>query len=320
MRNPIAVLFAAAASLALIAPAAAQTYPSRTITMIVPFAAGGASDVIARIVAEEMGKHLGQRIIAENIGGAGGSIALQRAAAAAPDGHTILAGNSGTNAAGYTIYANFTLRPDAFAGIGLLARTASVIAIKRDLAQRDVASLVAHARANPGLMTFGHAGVGTSNYLICRQFTAAAGIDVTLVSYRGAGPARQDLMVGSIDAVCDNATSIAPQIASGDVRGLVVAGATRLAAIPNVPTNAEAGLPTFQAAGWNALFVPAATPAPIRERLLEALRAALDSDFVKRRFEELVTTLPTPEERSPAFVDALVQRDTARFRELLGRR
>ena len=104
------------------------------------------------------------------------------------------------------------------------------------------------------------------------------------------------------------------------MRGLVVAGATRLAAIPNVPTNAEAGLPTFQAAGWNALFGPAATPAPIRERLLEALRAALDSDFVKRRFEELVTTLPTPEERSPAFVDALVQRDTARFRELLGRR
>lgn len=313
------LILALAGSLFALGPVAAQTYPNRPITMIVPFAAGGASDVIARLVAEEMGKHLGQRIIAENIGGAGGAIALTRAAAAAPDGYTIVVGNSGTNAAGYATHENFRVTPDAFSGIGLVARTASVIAVKRDLPQQNLRDLVAFGRANPGRLTFGHAGVGSSNYLICRLLMAATGIELTLVSYRGANPAKQDLMAGSIDGVCDNATSMSPQIASNEVRGLVVSAAERVPQLPDVPTNSEAGFPGFQASGWNAVFVPAATPQPIKARLLEALRVAMASDFIKRRFNELVTTIPSLEEQTPAFVDALVEREVTRFRELLRR-
>ena len=198
-----------ALSAAPLTPAAAQdAYPSRPITMIVPFAAGGTSDVLARVVAEQMGTILGQRIINENIAGAGGATALARAARAEADGYTIAIGNAGTNAATYTIHTDLTFKPESFVPVAMIAKTFGLIAIKKDFAAKTLKEFIAHAKANPGKVTLGHAGIGSSNYLICQTFVKAAGIEATLVGYRGAGPALNDLIGGQIDGVCDTATSL----------------------------------------------------------------------------------------------------------------
>jgi tripartite-type tricarboxylate transporter receptor subunit TctC len=311
-------LLIVAAALALSSPTQAQdTYPTRPITMIVPFAAGGASDVIARIIAEEMAKSLGQRIVHENVGGAGGTTGLARVSRAAPDGYTIFIGNSGTNAAAYSIYPEIRYTPESFTPIGLVAKTFSVLAVKKAFPATDLAGFIAYARSHPGQVRLGHAGVGSQNFLICRAFIQAAKVEVSLVSYRGAGPALNDLMGGHVDGVCDAATSVGPAITSGQVRGLAVASTSRIASLPDLPTSVEAGLPEFQMQNWNALFAPAGTPAPIVTRLNQALRAAVASDFVKARFAELTSAAPDEAELAPEVVTPLVTRDIARFRDLL---
>jgi tripartite-type tricarboxylate transporter receptor subunit TctC len=307
-----------AGALVVAAPAAAQdTYPSKPITMIVPFAAGGSSDVIARLVGEEMGRALGQRIVMENMGGAGGATALTRASRAEPDGYTIVIGNSGTNAASYTIYPDLKYTNADFAPIGLVAKTSPMIALKLDFPAKDLMEFVAYARANPGKVSLGHAGVGSSNYLICRNFVKAAGVDVALVSYRGAGPALNDLMGGQIDGVCDAATSLYGAVESKKVKALAVATPGRLASLPDVPTSKEAGLPAFEAQGWNALFAPKNTPQPIVAKLNEALKSALSSQTLQGRFKELSSVPPTAEEVTPAFVAGFVPGEIERYRLLL---
>lgn len=298
-------------------PAAAQDFPARPITLIVPFAAGGSSDVIARLAAEKMSEVLGQRIVNENIGGAGGSIALARVAAAAPDGYTIAIGNAGTNAAAYTIYPNLKYTQDAFVPIGLVAKTSAILAVKNDHPAKTLKELVEHAKKNPGKVTLGHAGVGSSNFIVCKMFTQAADVDVTLVSYRGAGPALNDLLGGQIDGVCDNAASVSPSVEAGRVRGLAVAAPARLPNLPNLPTAAEAGLPEFQAQGWNALFAPKGTPEPVIAKLNAALRKAMSDEAVQKRFIELGAIAPTGKEFEPAYTNTLVQTDTEKFKKLL---
>lgn len=299
-------------------PAQAQdAYPSKAITMIVPFAAGGSSDVIARLVGDEMGRVLGQRIIMENMGGAGGATALSRAAKAEPDGYTIVIGNSGTNAASYTIYPDLKYTQADFAPVGLVAKTSPMIALKLDFPAKTLMEFVAYAKANPGKVSLGHAGVGSSNYLICRNFIKAAGVDVALVSYRGAGPALNDLMGGQIDGVCDAATSLSGAVMGEKVKPLVVATPSRLASLPEVPTATEAGLPAFQAQGWNAIFVPKNTPEPIVAKLNGALRTALSSANLQGRFKELSSVVPNPDEMTPAFVAAMVPGEIEKYRVLL---
>lgn len=313
------IRLALCAALLLAAPAAAQdAYPNRPITMIVPFAAGGTSDVIGRIIAEEMSKALGQRIVHENVGGAGGTVALSRAARAAPDGYTIFIGSSGTNAAAYSIYHDIRYTPDSFVPVGMVAKTLSMIAVGRDYPAANLGELIARAKASPGSVRLGHAGVGSQNFLICRAFAEAAGIDVSLVSYRGAGPALNDLMGGHLDGVCDAATSVGPAIAAGRIRGLVVAAPARVTALPDVPTSAEAGLAAFQMQNWNALFVPAGTPPEVVATLNRAIRAALGSEFVRRRYAELMAAPPDQAELAPEAVAPMVTRDIARFRHLIG--
>jgi tripartite-type tricarboxylate transporter receptor subunit TctC len=309
---------AAAIGLLVMAPAVAQDkYPSKPITMIVPFAAGGSSDVIARLAGDEMGRVLGQRIVMENMGGAGGATALSRAARAEPDGYTIVIGNSGTNAASYSIYPDLKYTQADFAPVGLVAKTSPMIAIKLDFPAKTLIEFVDYAKANPGKVTLGHAGVGSSNYLICRAFIKAAGVDVALVSYRGAGPALNDLMGGQIDGVCDAATSLSGSVQAEKVRALVVATPNRLDSLPNVPTSKEAGLPAFQAQGWNAIFVPKNTPAPIIAKLTEALRTSLASPNLQSRFKELSSVVPAAEEITPAFVAGLVPGEIEKYRVLL---
>jgi tripartite-type tricarboxylate transporter receptor subunit TctC len=312
-------LVAAAAMLAGSSGLQAQdNYPARQITLIVPFAAGGTSDVIARLAAEQMGRVLGKSIVNENTAGAGGSTALTRASTASPDGYTIAIGNSGTNAASYIIYPDIKYKADDFVPIGMVAKTLPVIAVKNDFPAQTLREFIDHAKKNPGKVNLGHAGVGSSNYLICRAFTKAAGVEVTLVSYRGAAPAMNDLMGGQIDGVCDAAVSAAPAIEGGKIRGLVISSPSRLQTIPNVPTAAEAGLPEFQIQGWNALFAPKGTPDAILGKLNSALRTAVASEAFQKRMQELGALPASGEELTPEYIQKLVPAEIEKFRGLLG--
>jgi tripartite-type tricarboxylate transporter receptor subunit TctC len=308
-----------AAALVAFAPSAhaADDYPSRPITLIVPFAAGGSSDVIARLVADQLGQALKQRVINENIAGAGGSIALTRVARAAPDGYTIAIGNSGTNAAAYAIYPDIKYTPDAFVPIGLVAKTSAVLAVKKDFPAKTLSEFVDYAKKNPGRVSLGHAGIGSSNYIVCKTFVQAAGVEVTLVSYRGAAPALNDLIGGQVDGVCDAAASISPALEVGQVKGLAVAARWRLPNLADLPTAAEAGLPEFQAEGWNALFAPKGVPEPIIATLHGALRTALDNPALRKRMNEFGVTPPSAEELSPDYTQKLVQDDIEKLRKLL---
>lgn len=296
---------------------AADDYPARPITLIVPFAAGGSSDVIARVVAEQVSQVLKQPILIENMPGAGGSLALARAARANPDGYTIAIGNTGTNAAAYTIYPDLKYTSDAFAPIALVAKTSAILAVKKDHVAKTLAEFVDYAKKNPGKVTLGHAGIGSSNFIVCKTFIQAAAVDVTLVSYRGAAPALNDLMGGQIDGVCDSTASISSSVEGGQVKGLAVATPARLANLPNLPTAAEAGLPGFQAQGWNAFFAPKGTPEAIIAKLNAAARTALAGDKLQKRFVDLGATVPGADEMSPEFTRALVAADIEKLRKLL---
>lgn len=316
LSRPLASLLLAAFAFA--SPLSAQTYPSRPITLIVPFAPGGTSDIIARIVAEEMGNTLGQRIVIENVAGAGGSVAFTRLATATPDGYTIGYGNAGTSAATYTLEKALRYTPDSFAPIGIVAKTLPIIAIKNNFAGgSDLKSFLDYARANPGKVTLGHAGVGSSNYLICKLFLQAAKANIELIGYRGAGPALNDAVAGHIDGVCDSATSVAPAINGNQVKGLVISAKARTEMLPQVPTAAEAGLPEFLQEGWSAFFVPKGTPAPIVEALNKAARQAVANPKILKRFSDLATVPATEEELSPAYTAKFIDSEIAKYRELL---
>jgi len=301
----------------LLGAATAQDYPARTITLIVPFSAGGTSDIIARIAADEMSQILSQRVIVENMPGAGGATALARAAAAAPDGYTISIGNAGVSAATYSIHKELKFTPDSFAPIGMIAKTLPVIAIKKDFPANNLKEFLAYAAANPGKITLGHAGTGSSNYLICKLFLQAAKVKVELIGYRGAGPALNDAMGGHVDGVCDAATSVAPMINGKQIKGLVIASKKRADVLPDVPTAAEAGLPAFTNEGWNALFAPKGTPAPVIAKLNDALRKAVTSEKVVKRLTDLASFPASGDELSPDFVKAHVEAEVKRYRELL---
>jgi tripartite-type tricarboxylate transporter receptor subunit TctC len=310
-------LLATAAALSFSTFVQAQEFPKHPITMIVPFAAGGTSDVIARAVAEEMGKSLGQPIVIENVAGAGGSTALARAARADPDGYTIAIGNAGTSAATYTIYPKLPFTPESFVPIAMVAKTFGIVALRKDFPAKTLKEFIAYAKSNPGKINLGHAGVGSSNFLICKSFVQAAGIDVTLVGYRGAAPALTDAIGGQIDGVCDAAASVSQAIDDKLVKGLVVGSTVRLASLSDLPTSTEAGLPEFEAQGWNGLFAPKGTPPEIVTKLNAAARAAVESESVKKRFADLSTVPPDANEHAPEVLGQLVTRDVEKYRKLL---
>jgi len=310
-------LLVVVAALTYVGTAHAQEYPKRPITIIVPFAAGGTSDVIARAVAEEMGKALGQPIVIENVAGAGGSTALARAARAEPDGYTLAIGNAGTSAAAYTIYPKLPFTPESFAPVAVVAKTFGIVALRRDFPAKSLADFIAYAKKNPGKINLGHAGVGSSNFLICKSFVQAAGIDVTLVGYRGAAPALTDAIGGQIDGVCDAAASVSQAIGDKLVKGLVVGSTVRMASLPDLPTSAEAGLAEFEAQGWNGLFAPKGTPPEIIAKLNTAARTAVESEPVRKRFADLSTAAPDASELTPEVLGQLVTRDVEKYKKLL---
>ncbi len=310
-------MLAATAVLVSVTAAHADDFPKHPITMIVPFAAGGTSDVIARTVADQMGVALGQAVVIENVAGAGGSTALARAARAEPDGYTIAIGNAGTSAAAYTIYPKLPFTPESFAPIAMVAKTFGIVALRKDFPASTVREFIAYAKNNPGKINLGHAGIGSSNYLICKSFVQAAGIDVTLVGYRGAAPALTDAIGSQIDGVCDAAASVSQAIDDKLVKGLVIGSTARMASLPDLPTSAEAGLPEFEAQGWNGLFAPKGTPAEIIAKLNAAARTAVETEVVKKWFAELSTVAPDAGEHGPEVLQGLVARDVEKYRKLL---
>jgi tripartite-type tricarboxylate transporter receptor subunit TctC len=308
----MAIAFAAA-------PASAQTdYPSRPITLIVPFAAGGPTDVISRIVAENISRTLGQPIIIENIVGAGGTTASTRASRAAPDGYTIEMGHMGTHAASVALYPNLAYKPDVdFAPIGLVAGTPVLILARKDFPPKDLKEFIAYVKANVDKLNMAHAGVGSVSFTTCLLLNSILGVKPTSIPFNGTGPALTALISGQVDYMCDQIVNIVQQVQAGQIKAYAIGTAERNAALPDVPTSKEAGLPEFQAQAWNALFVPKGTPQPILDKLTDALDKALDDENTRKRLLELGSVLPDKSGRGQQALATLVKSEIARWTPII---
>jgi len=266
------------------APAAAQTYPSRPITLVVPFPPGGSATIIARIIADKMSEGLGQQIVVDNRGGAGGSIAARQVAKSAPDGATLLLAFTGTLAVSPLIFVNVGYDPRKdFAGIGLIGMAPSVLAVHPSVPARSVADLVGIAKAEPGKIQYGSPGIGTTNHLAGELLAAMTGIRITHIPYKGTGPAITDLLGGHIAMMFAPIPAAHGNVSAGALRALGVTSLKRSSLWPDIPTVAETGLPGFEVVQRSTLLAPAGTPRTIIERLNKELNAVLATDEVRRR-------------------------------------
>ncbi len=308
-----------AMGLALFArPAIAQAFPERPITVVVPFAAGGPTDVVTRIVSEHMSRTLGQQLIVENVGGAGGTTGMLRVAGAQPDGYTIGVGNMGTQSAAPSLYPNLKYDPaKSFDQIGVVNNTPMVIIARKETAAKDLAEFVAYLKANIAKIAYGHAGVGSISHVVGTVFNAQQNIKPALVAYRGTGPALNDLVAGKIDFMIDQALNNIPQIQAGTIRAYAVTAPARLDVIKDVPTTKEAGMPDFTANAWNAMVGPKGMPGPVREKLIAALNKALDDPAIQQRYADLGSTAPLGADQGPAALQKLVETDMARLSPVL---
>jgi tripartite-type tricarboxylate transporter receptor subunit TctC len=300
-----------------VVPVRAQLYPERPIAVIVPFPAGGASDVVARIVTNQMSRTLGQSIIIENVGGAGGTIGSARVAAAAPDGYTLLAAAMGSHVAAPVLTPNVKYDPVAdFAPIGFTAHSPAVVIARKDFPAQDLKEFVAALRQQGAAVKQAHGGIGSSSHMACLLFTAAIGAKPTLVAYRGSGPALNDLMGGHVDFLCEQSVSVAEQVRAGSVKAYAVSAGERLATLPDVPTAREAGV-NYEMSVWAGLFAPKGTPPEVIARLADALDKALDDSAIRERLAQLGGSIPAKAERSPAAFDRFVRSEIARWAPIL---
>jgi tripartite-type tricarboxylate transporter receptor subunit TctC len=278
---------AALALPALLAPSLARAQawvPSRPIRFVVPFAAGGATDVVARVAAEPMSERLGQPVTVENRTGAGGNVGVENVVRSAPDGHSILMGTTGTLTINPHLYSNMGFNPlTDLAPIGLAFSTDHVLIVHPSVAARTAQEFVALAKAQPGRLSYGSGGNGTSTHTVAELFKLVAGVDLQHVPYRGSAPALNDTVAGNVQVMLDQIASALPMIQAGRVRALVVTGNRRHRALPDVPTVAEIGLPAAEATSWGAVMAPAGTPAPVVERIGAALRESLALPAVQER-------------------------------------
>jgi tripartite-type tricarboxylate transporter receptor subunit TctC len=316
MRAPIIAAVAAAALLAAV-PTQAQQYPQRPITMIVPFAAGGPTDVLARVLGQHMSQTLGQSIVVEDVTGAGGTLGAAKAAKAAPDGYTLVMGNIGTHAASMGLYKNLPYDPRTdFEPVMVVATTPMVLVTKKDLPVTTLNDVIALAKQRK--ITQGNAGTGSASHLTTLLFASQTHVDVQLVPYRGLSQAMNDLLAGQIETMFDQVISSSPHILAGGVKPIAVTGPVRAKAIPNVPTTIEAGLPELQTLTWTALFAPKGTPKPIIDKLNAALDLAMKDPAIAKRLDELGADVPPPgEERSPQALGKLVAAEVAKWVPLI---
>jgi tripartite-type tricarboxylate transporter receptor subunit TctC len=302
----------------LSASVARAAYPERPITMIVPFAAGGPTDVVARIVGEHMSRTLGQQIVIENVAGAGGTTGITRGAESAPDGYTIMMGHMGTHGAAPAVYPELKYDPAKdFTPIGLAAGTPILIVAKKGFPAKDLKEFVAYVKANSEKLNEAHAGVGSVSFTTCSLLNSILGANPTRVVYRGTGPALNDLVAGQVDYMCDQIVNLVPQIQAGTIKAFAVALPARSPALPDVPTTVEGGLPEFQVSAWNAVFAPKGIPPEIAKKLNDALRKALADEGTRKRLLDLGGDLTNVAALSPEGLQKHVEAEVARWNKVL---
>jgi tripartite-type tricarboxylate transporter receptor subunit TctC len=298
--------------------AVAQTYPARPVTIIVPFAAGGPTDVIARIVGEYYSRSLGQQFVVENVAGAGGTTGITRGAQAKPDGYTIMMGHMGTHGAAPALYPNLKYDPARdFEPIGLAAGTPILIVARKDFPAADLKAFVARVKDPNAKVKQAHAGVGSVSFTTCTLLTSQLGAKSIVAAYRGTGPALNDLVGGQVDYMCDQIVNVIEQVKGGTIKAYAIATAERSPALPDLPTTKEAGLPEYQVSAWNALFAPKGTPKEIVAKLNETLVKALDDDATRKRLLDLGSVIPDKAGRSPQALAELVKSEVTRWGPIL---
>ncbi len=300
------------------ASAWAQTYPARQITMVVPFSAGGPSDVVARIMAEGMSRHIGQTVVIENVTGAGGTIGTARVASAEPDGYTILGAGMGSHVAAPALYAN--LKYDStrdFEPISLTSHAPVAIVARKDFPAKDLREFVAYVRQNGETVKQAHGGTGAASHMACLLFNAQLGLKPVQVAYRGTGPALNDLMGGHVDFFCDQVVSVAGSVRSGVIKAYAVSSDMPEPALPGVPTARSAGAPDYRMSIWTAVFAPKGTPKPALDKLAEALGRTLADPAVAKRLQTLGGIVPPENERGPIYLGTLLKSEVARWNPIL---
>jgi tripartite-type tricarboxylate transporter receptor subunit TctC len=307
-----------AAGATLIAAAAfAQDYPTGPVTIIVPFSAGGPTDTVTRLVAEPMSASLGQQIVVQNVGGAGGTLGATQAAGAAPDGYTLLLHHIGMSTAP-SLYPDLAYDPQTdFAPIGLVTSVPMTIVARKDFEPNTLQELIDYVKANADTVTYANAGLGAASHLCGMLFMSAIDTEVVTVPYQGTGPAMTDLLGGQVDFMCDQTTNTTGQILGGEVKAYAVTSPERLANLPDVPTAAEAGLPDFTIGVWHGLYAPAGTPDAVLAKLNAALQTAVADPTVGERFAELGTAPATAEEATPEALAKLLADQTALWKPLI---
>ena len=300
--------------LALASTALAQTYPARPVTMIIPFAAGGPTDVLGRVMAQRMGEILGQQVVVENVGGAGGMTGSKRVVDAAPDGYTFVLGTVGTHAQSQTMYKKPLYNTVAdFTPVALIAEVPIVLITRKDLPVNDFKEFIAYAKANQTTMQFGSAGAGSATHLGCVLLNYLIGVDITHVPYRGTGPAMQDLQGGRIDYLCEVVSTAKPQIDGGTVKPIAIMTKERSSALPNVPTGLEQGTPNLEAYTWNAIFLPKDAPADVVKKLNDATVQAMKTPAVRERLEGLGAVIVPEDRATPEYLGQFVKSEIEKW-------
>jgi tripartite-type tricarboxylate transporter receptor subunit TctC len=302
-----AALGLASVSVAGLSPASAQPYPNRPITMVIPFAAGGPTDVLGRLVGQRLGEILGPQIVIENVGGAGGMTGVLRVAQAAPDGYTMVLGTVGTHAQNQTLYKRplYNAVSD-FVPVALIAEVPTVLIVRKDLPVSNLKEFIAYAKANEGKMTYGSAGTGSATHLACVVLDAAMGTHIVHVPYRGTGPAMGDLQAGRIDYLCEIVTTAKAQIDGKTVKPIALMNKARSPVLPDVPTTVEQGV-DVEAYTWNALFFPKGTPAAIVAKMQAATVEAMHGALVKDRLESLGAQIVPDDRATPDYLAGFVK-------------
>jgi tripartite-type tricarboxylate transporter receptor subunit TctC len=311
-------LVALVALLASLPAFMAQAYPSKPVTIVVPFAAGGPTDVAARIYGEYFSRALGQPFVIENIAGAGGTAGAQRASRAAPDGYTLLVHNVAPHVAGPVLYPSAHYDPvNSFAPVGVMAVAAHYIVVRKGLPVTTLKDFIGYARSHPGALNYGSAGAGSATHLACVLFGQQASVDVVHVPYRGTGPALNDLVAGTLDFMCDQGLNMMGQYRAGGVRALAVAQPARFPGLPDVPTAAEAGLPGYEVSAATALYAVAKTPRQQMSSLIETLRAARQDPALRQRIDDLASELPGPGHDTPEALGAFTEKEAGRWTDII---